>query len=123
MTTVKTDEPQALVFGASGITGWAIINAALSYPTPTTFKRIVGLTSRPLSVEDAGLPTDQRLRLYSGLDLSKDSQSIIDYLGKIENIQEITHVYFAGKPTWPPKLLGRQLTGWGTSICPSWVGG
>ncbi|KAL6907298.1 hypothetical protein GGI43DRAFT_431350 [Trichoderma evansii] len=95
MATAKTDELQALVFGASGVTGWAITNAALSYPTPTTFKRVVGLTNRPLSVEDSAFPQDSRLQLYSGLDLSKDAQNITEYLSKIENIGEITHVYFA----------------------------
>lgn len=90
------NQPQALIFGASGITGWAITNAALEYPTPTTFKRIVGLTSRYLSVEDAGFPPDARLHLYDGLDLSQDSSTIIEYLKGIENIEQITHVYFAG---------------------------
>lgn len=97
MAAAKTNEHQALVFGASGITGWALTNAALSYPTATAFKRVVGLTNRPLSVEEAGLPQDPRLHLYPGLDLSKDSQSITDYLSTIDNIGETTHVYFACK--------------------------
>ncbi|EHK44809.1 hypothetical protein TRIATDRAFT_299659 [Trichoderma atroviride IMI 206040] len=95
MAAAKTNELQALVFGASGITGWALANAALSYPTATAFKRVVGLTNRPLSVKDAGLPQDPRLHLYPGLDLSKNSQSITEYLNTIENIGETTHVYFA----------------------------
>ncbi|GFP55947.1 short chain dehydrogenase sirQ [Trichoderma asperellum] len=95
MAGVKSNELQALVFGASGITGWAITNAALSYPTPTTFKRVVGLTNRPLSVKEAALPQDPRLHLYPGLDLSQDSQTITEYLSKIDNIGETTHVYFA----------------------------
>ncbi|TVY82657.1 Short chain dehydrogenase sirQ [Lachnellula suecica] len=86
---------QALIFGASGITGWAITNAAVTYPTPTTFNRIVGLTSRPLSLKDSGLPDDSRLQLYSGLDLSQSAQDISKYLKSIENIHQITHVYFA----------------------------
>jgi len=87
---------QALVFGASGITGWAIANSALSYPTAKTFSRVIGLTSRPLSLKDSGLPLDPRLQLYSGLDLSQDAKTITEYLKKIENIDQITHVYFAG---------------------------
>lgn len=88
---------QALVFGASGITGWAITNSALFYPTPTTFSRVVGFTSRPLSLEASGFPSDPRLQLYAGLDLSQDTASIVEYLKKVENIEDITHVYFAGK--------------------------
>jgi hypothetical protein len=92
-----TPKPQALIFGASGITGWAITNNALIYPTPTTFSRIVGLTNRPLSPSAAHLPSDARLQLYSGLDLSRDAATNSEYLRGIENISEITHVYFAGE--------------------------
>jgi hypothetical protein len=101
MTSVPTKAPvtglQALVFGASGITGWAITHSALSYPISTTFTRVVGLTSRPLSLKDSGFPSDPRLQLYSGLDLSQDAETITQYLKKIDRIDEITHVYFAGK--------------------------
>jgi hypothetical protein len=86
---------QALVLGASGITGWAIVKEALSYPTPTTFSRVIGLTSRPLAIEDSGLPKDPRLELYVNLDLSKDVAGIVTYLQAIPEIQNITHVYFA----------------------------
>jgi len=37
------------------------------------------------------------LQLYSGLDLSQNAETITQYLKKIERINEITHVYFAGK--------------------------
>jgi hypothetical protein len=67
---------QALVFGASGITGWAITNSALSYQTLSTFSRVVGLTRRPLSLEASGFPSDGRLQLYPGLDLSQDAETI-----------------------------------------------
>jgi hypothetical protein len=101
MTSVPTKAPvtglQALVFGASGITGWAITNSALSYPTITTSTRILALTSRPLSLRDLGFHSDPRLQLYSGLDLSQDAESITQNLKKIDRIDEITHVYFAGK--------------------------
>jgi hypothetical protein len=101
MTSVPTKSPvtelQALVFGASGITGWAITNSALLYPTSTTLTRVVGLTSRPLSLKDSGFPSDPRLQLYSGLDLSQDAETSTQYLKKIDEIDEITHVYFAGK--------------------------
>jgi hypothetical protein len=90
-----TEDNQALVLGASGITGWAIVKEALTYPTSTTFSRVIGLTSRPLTVKDAGLPQDARLQLYANLDLSKDIAGIIAYLHAIPNIKHITHVYFA----------------------------
>ena len=87
----------ALVLGASGIAGWAITNAALSYPTTNSFESIIGLTSRPLSIKEALLPNDPRLQLHAGLDLSKDTSEIITYLQEIDGIEETTHVYFACK--------------------------
>ena len=69
--TASPRGPQALVFGASGITGWAITNSALSYPTRTTFSYVIGLTSRPLTQETARFASDPRLELNAGLDLSE----------------------------------------------------
>jgi hypothetical protein len=46
---MSSDKKHALVFGASGISGWSILNQALTYPTPTTFSHITGLTNRPLT--------------------------------------------------------------------------
>lgn len=117
--TNSNKDIQALVFGASGITGWAITNEALSYPTPTTFNRIVGLTSRSLSLKDSGFPADPRLTLYSALDLSQDANTITDYLKKVEKIDQITHVYFAGSysyPSFESTLIQRAAyvhRGWG----------
>jgi nucleoside-diphosphate-sugar epimerase len=84
----------ALVFGASGITGWAIMNNAVTYPSPNTFERIVGLTNRPLSKEDSCIPQDPRIELYSGIDLSK-KDTLIGKLQQVHEIEKITHVYFA----------------------------
>lgn len=95
--SVSPPKLQALIFGASGITGWAITNAALSYPSPSTFERVVGLTSRPLSLQDSGFPQDTRLQLTPGLDLSQELGQIVKYLKDIEDIGDITHVYFAGE--------------------------
>jgi nucleoside-diphosphate-sugar epimerase len=67
-------EARALVFGASGITGWAIMKNLLTKPTPTTWQRVVGLTNRPFSKESAGLPDDSRVEIYSGLDLSNGEE-------------------------------------------------
>ena len=40
----------ALVFGASGISGWAIVNQILSdYPAKGVFSAVTALTNRPLT--------------------------------------------------------------------------
>ncbi|KAJ5279022.1 hypothetical protein N7478_004394 [Penicillium angulare] len=85
----------ALVFGASGISGWAVTKCSLSYPTPTTFDRVIGLTNRPLSLEKSGLPQDPRLELHSGINLRGSLDEVLSQLeDEISNLEEVTHVYY-----------------------------
>lgn len=91
----KSNGFHALIFGASGITGWALMNQAVTYPTPTTFSRIIGLSNRPLAAADAQLPADARIELYSGIDLSKGKVEAVEQLRKVKDIEKTTHVYFA----------------------------
>ena len=87
----------ALVIGASGISGWALMNACLTYPTTHTFSRVIGLTHRPLDPKDALLPMEEpkRWELHSGFDLSRGVNSVKEKLGQIGGLEEITHVFFA----------------------------
>ncbi len=94
-------EKTALIFGASGITGHPIARLCLSYPTPTSFRRVIGLTARSLAIAEAGFPADPRLELYSGLDLSNGEESTRTFLQGIEGIGEVTNVYFAGESRLP----------------------
>lgn len=85
----------ALVFGASGISGWAVVKEALSYPTSTSFAHITGLTNRPLSIEDAKLPRDERLELVSGVDLTGSVEDVVkDLRSKAKHVEKTTHVFF-----------------------------
>jgi hypothetical protein len=90
---------RALVFGASGITGWSIVQEALNYPTSTTFDKVIGLTNRPLTKAEALLPEDERLVLYSGINLSAGVEAVQASLSQIEGIGGVTHVYFSGTLT------------------------
>jgi hypothetical protein len=91
------DKNVALVFGASGISGWAATKNLLAYPTPTTFSRVIGLTNRPLSLSESGLPEDPRLELYHGIDLRGDFASVKEQMQqKIPNLDEVTHMYYCG---------------------------
>ncbi|GAB7344752.1 hypothetical protein MBLNU457_3222t1 [Dothideomycetes sp. NU457] len=85
---------QALVFGASGVTGYAIIHELLAFPDPTTFGRIIGLTNRPLSRDISNLPEDGRIELYSDLNLLNREASL-KQLRAIPGIEATTHVFFA----------------------------
>ncbi|OQE24005.1 hypothetical protein PENFLA_c010G10856 [Penicillium flavigenum] len=85
----------ALVFGASGISGWAVTKCALSYPTPTTFDRVIGLMNRPLPLEESGLPHDPRLELHCGVNLRGNLDEVLCQLQeKIPNLEDVTHVYY-----------------------------
>ncbi|KAL4792442.1 hypothetical protein BDV19DRAFT_380816 [Aspergillus venezuelensis] len=63
----------------------AVTKNLLSYPSSTTFSRIIALTHRLRTVEDSGLPSDPRLELYSGIDLRATR-----FLG----LEEVTQVYY-----------------------------
>ncbi|KAH4001645.1 hypothetical protein HBI56_071490 [Parastagonospora nodorum] len=87
----------ALVFGASGVTGWSFINEILQdYPKSGTWKCAHALTNRPLSQEQSQWPNDPRLNIVSGIDLLAGSQKDLEteLQSKIPNIKEVTHVYY-----------------------------
>ena len=85
----------ALVFGASGISGWAIVRECLSYPSSDTFSRVIGLTNRPLAKEALLLPNDdRRVELYDGMDLSLGVDYVVEKLKGIKGIEEVSHVYY-----------------------------
>lgn len=85
----------ALIFGASGVSGWAVTNQALQYPTKSTFGQVTALTNRPLSLEDSQLPNDPRLHLVSGIDLTGSVASVVEGLtNKVKNSATISHVFF-----------------------------
>lgn len=87
----------ALVFGASGISGWAILKESTTYPSPTTFARITGLSNRPLTLEQASLPQDPRLNLVNGVDLTKSVPEVVSMLReKVQDVETISHVFFTG---------------------------
>lgn len=96
MSTSTSTPRAALIFGASGISGWAIAKEALQYPTPTTFDRVIALTNRPLSKADSLLPEDGRLQFHSGIDLSAGASEVERGLAQIEGVKDVTNVFFTG---------------------------
>ena len=86
---------QALIFGASGISGWALLRECLNYPSSNVFSRVVGLTRRPLDKDILMPERSGRWELYSGVDLSKGIDGVKEQLREIKGIEDTTHVYFA----------------------------
>lgn len=87
----------ALVFGASGVTGWSFVNEILNdYPKPGIWSKVHALTNRPLSQEQSQWPNDPRLNIVSGIDLLKGTQEELEneMKQKIKGIEDVTHVYY-----------------------------
>lgn len=89
----------ALVFGASGVTGWAFVNEILhDYPRNQLWDRVTALTNRPLSLEKSHWPQDERLSIVSGVDLLSGSQEELEsnIKSKVSSADSITHVFYVG---------------------------
>ncbi|KAJ5113915.1 hypothetical protein N7456_002449 [Penicillium angulare] len=90
----------AIVYGASGIIGWALVDQLLSsYPHATSFSKVTAVTNRPLNLSESHWPepVDQReLQLVSGIDLRQgDGPTLAHSLAqKVRNIGEVTHIFY-----------------------------
>jgi len=100
LTNMPTDR-HALVFGASGLAGWGVVNQLLSnYPVPGSFSRVTALVNRPLSVDESCWPISEhpKFQLVSGVDLSKEGRTeeeFRDWLkSNVHDIEGVTHVFY-----------------------------
>ncbi|PYH89335.1 hypothetical protein BO71DRAFT_423085 [Aspergillus ellipticus CBS 707.79] len=94
MGSIASDKV-ALVFGASGISGWAVTKNLLEYPTRSTFGRVIGLTNQPRTREELGFPDDPRLEVYSGVNLRGSLDEVVKQMQEtIPNVDQVTHVYY-----------------------------
>ncbi|ORY06912.1 hypothetical protein BCR34DRAFT_489840 [Clohesyomyces aquaticus] len=87
----------ALVFGASGVTGWSFVNEILNdYPKKNIWEKVHALTNRPLSQKQSLWANDSRLNIVSGIDLLEGSQEDLEAVmkEKIQGIENVTHVYY-----------------------------
>ncbi|KAH7317445.1 hypothetical protein BKA65DRAFT_515929 [Rhexocercosporidium sp. MPI-PUGE-AT-0058] len=85
----------ALILGASGISGWSILNQIQEYPTKTTFSRITGTTNRPFSLQQARISPDPRINLVSGIDFTKSVPEVVKLLReKLPDVDTVSHVFF-----------------------------
>ncbi|KAM5472799.1 hypothetical protein MauCBS54593_002511 [Microsporum audouinii] len=91
----------ALVLGASGISGWSFINQLLQgYPRPSTWKRITGVTRKPMSKEEISYwpqtCEDAAFHIASGFDIHNDSKELLKekFKREIVDIHSVTHLYY-----------------------------
>lgn len=103
----STHQPEgvhAIVFGASGLNGWAVVNELLlNYPKPRTFSRVIALTNRPLDLEKSywplSAPERPELVLASSVNLVEGSSEDVAALLKVKvpDVEKVTHVFYFGK--------------------------
>jgi hypothetical protein len=89
----------ALIFGASGVSGWSFVNEILhDYPKKGIWGKVHALTNRPLSQEQSFWPKDSRLNIVSGIDLLKGSQEELEreLKNNVDGIERVTHIYYLG---------------------------
>lgn len=93
----------ALVFGASGLAGWGVVDQLLGgYPADGTFSKVTALVNRPFTVADSYWPTPSPSRLtldlVTGINLTEGTiEEFTAFLEKkVEDIANITHVYYFG---------------------------
>ncbi|KAH8892855.1 hypothetical protein GQ53DRAFT_793696 [Thozetella sp. PMI_491] len=101
----------ALVFGATGVTGWAVLREALRYPSGSAFDQIIGASNRPVDISQLYLPKTHRLSFASGIDLTKSFDEVVAVLRTVEGISNVTDVYFAAyiQPTGTSDFEGFEL--------------
>ena len=90
----------ALVFGATGIQGWAVINQLLEgYPSPNAFSRVTALANRP-PTENLLWPNSDKLQIVSGINLLNEGgqEALNEQLRKqVPEVKSVTHVFFFGQ--------------------------
>ncbi|KAJ5709057.1 hypothetical protein N7493_010391 [Penicillium malachiteum] len=90
----------AIVFGASSLVGWALVDHLLGPdPDSQSFSKITAIANRPLDFAQLywAKPSDDReLQLVSGIDLRQsDGLTLAALLAqKVKNINTVTHVYY-----------------------------
>jgi hypothetical protein len=89
----------AIIFGASGVSGWSFVNEILNdYPKKGVWDGVLALTNRPLTVEESFWPRDDRLSITSGINLLEDTPEDIEKeLSKISGIEKVTHLIYLGE--------------------------
>ncbi|KAK5118000.1 hypothetical protein LTR62_004044 [Meristemomyces frigidus] len=92
-----TPRNHALVYGATGIQGWAVVNQLLEgYPTKNSFEKITALANRPPS-ENMLWPKNDKLQIISGINLLNDGGQVAlekQMKAEVPGIDTVTHVFF-----------------------------
>ncbi|KAI0452223.1 hypothetical protein F5B21DRAFT_484540 [Xylaria acuta] len=98
---MKESPRHAIVFGASGLIGWAVVDQLLrSYPEAGTFSKITAVTNREVRFLESHWPDPGAdrpiLQLISGIDLRRgDGATLANALREaVEDIHTVTHLFY-----------------------------
>ena len=101
--SASVDSAHALVFGASGLAGWGVVDQLLSsFPAQGTFSRVTALVNRPFSVAESywpsASPSRPELQLVPHVDLLKGSvEELTAFLQReVGDIRNVTHAFYFG---------------------------
>lgn len=89
----------ALVFGASGVSGWAVVDQLLKgYPADERWDKVTALTNRPLSLEVSIWPKKSGLQIVSSVNLLGGSTEDLMAVMKerISDVDNVTHIFYYG---------------------------
>ncbi|KAK7030944.1 hypothetical protein VNI00_013891 [Paramarasmius palmivorus] len=99
----------AIVFGASGLAGWGVVDQLLrGYPSKGTFTRVTALINRPFSISESGWTVDRdgpEIQLVQNVNLLTGSaEEFGDGLKeRVQGLETATHMfYFAYKQVDDP---------------------
>ncbi|KAK5995921.1 Short chain dehydrogenase sirQ-like protein [Cladobotryum mycophilum] len=91
----------AIVFGASGLLGWSVVNQLLSeYPHTGTFSKVTAVFNRPVPEKDLYWPKASsgrpELQIVSGVNLLEGTGEDLasDLKGKMRDAVGITHAFY-----------------------------
>ena len=107
----------AIVYGASGLIGWSIVDQLLSsYPCVGSFSKVTAITNRPLDINESfwheASPNRPVLQLVSGINLCHGDGDALGGSLKdaVEDIETVTHIYYLGILLYSN---GRCICTWG----------
>ena len=94
----------AIVYGASGLIGWAAVNQILkSYPDAGAFFRVTAVMNRPLKRSEAHWPDQSsqqppQLELVSGIDIGHEDETTVANALKsaVDHLETVTHIFYLG---------------------------
>ncbi|RBR23695.1 uncharacterized protein FIESC28_03491 [Fusarium coffeatum] len=95
---MSDSQNHAIVFGATGLIGWAAVNQILSnYPAAGTFASVTAVSNRPVDADRTFWPKESdpkpNLQLVSGIDL-KSGGLEAHLKEKVAGIDRVTHVFY-----------------------------